>query len=523
LTGQAGLGARGKSKRNETRAERNIRWIGEVCRVPDGRDVGKKLELREWQKAELKKIYDNPAGTRRAILSFGRKNGKTAFAACLLLLHLCGPEAKANSQLYSAANSREQAAVLFGLASKMVRMSPDLAPFITVRDTVKQLYCKEKGTLYRALSKDVPTAYGLSPAFIVHDELGQIKGARSELYDALETATGAQGDPLSVIISTQAATDADLLSILIDDALTGRDPRTTISLHTAPLHLDPFSDEAMKAANPALGDFLNHIETRDQAEQARAMPSREPEYRNLILNQRVTAIAPFVSRTIWKDNGAQTYEFPRTAEIYGGLDLSATADLTALILIGKIDGKWHVKPYFWLPEDGLVDKARADREPYDMWAKQGYLLTSPGRSVDYEYVATFLRGLFDQFNIVKLGFDRWAFRFLRPWLIKAGFSEDEIALKFEEFGQGTKSMTPALRDLESELLNRRIAHGNHPVLEMCARNAAVEGTDENRKLSKQKSRGRIDGMVALANAFGVAPLNKPEAESVYKRRGVLVM
>jgi phage terminase large subunit-like protein len=189
-----------------TRGERNIDWIEGFCRIPEGRDVGKAVRLRDWQKAELIRIYDNPHGTRRAILSFGRKNGKTALSAFITLLHLCGPEARANSQLFSAAQSRDQAAILFALAAKVVRMSPDLAAFVTVRDTAKQLACQELGTLYKALSADASTAYGLSPVLIIHDELGQVKGPRSELYEALETATGAQENPLSIVISTQAPT-----------------------------------------------------------------------------------------------------------------------------------------------------------------------------------------------------------------------------------------------------------------------------------------------------------------------------
>ncbi len=117
----------------ETRAERNIRWIEAFCRVPEGRLVGQPVRLRDWQKDELRKIYDNPHGTRRAIVSFGRKNGKTALAAWLLLLHLCGPEARPNSQLYSAAQSRDQAAILFSLAAKTVRLSPDLSAVLTIR------------------------------------------------------------------------------------------------------------------------------------------------------------------------------------------------------------------------------------------------------------------------------------------------------------------------------------------------------------------------------------------------------
>jgi phage terminase large subunit-like protein len=193
---------------SETRGDRAIRWVEAFCRIPEGRDVGKPVVLREWQREEIRRIYDNPHGTRRAILSFGRKNGKTAIAALLLLLHLCGPEAKANSQLYSAAQSREQASILFALAAKIVRMSPALSGVVVIRDTAKQLFCEGLGTLYRALSAEASTAYGLSPVLIVHDELGQVRGSRSELYEALETATAAQEDPLSIVISTQAPTDA---------------------------------------------------------------------------------------------------------------------------------------------------------------------------------------------------------------------------------------------------------------------------------------------------------------------------
>jgi phage terminase large subunit-like protein len=104
--------------RKLSRGNRNIEWVERFCRIPEGKDVGKPVRLREWQKREIRKIYDNPHGTRRAIISFGRKNAKTTLAAFLLLLHTCGPEARPNSQLISAAQSKEQAAILFNLAAK---------------------------------------------------------------------------------------------------------------------------------------------------------------------------------------------------------------------------------------------------------------------------------------------------------------------------------------------------------------------------------------------------------------------
>lgn len=492
----------------ETRGARVIRWIETCCRVPEGRDVGKPVKLRPWQKKEILKIYDNPHGTRRAIVSFGRKNGKTALAAFLLLVHTCGPEARPNSQLNSAAQSKDQAAILFKLAAKIVRLSPDLNAVVVIRDTIKELFCPELGTLYKALSAEASTAYGLSPVFIVHDELGQVKGPRSELYDALETAVGAHDEPLSIIISTQAPTDADLLSVLIDDALQGNDPHVVISLYTAGMDLDPFGEEAMKAANPAFGDFLNADLVRGMAEDARRMPARESQYRNLVLNQRVEANSPFVSRSLWASCGDEPEEFDEDTAIYAGLDLSSVNDLTAFVPIGMMGGKWQIHPVFWLPLEGLGDKSRKDRVPYDVWHEQGHLLAAPGKSVDYEFVAVFLWDFCQSHNVKKIAFDRWGFKHLKPWLLKAGFTEETIEEIFVEFGQGFQSMSPALRELEGEILNGRVAHGAHPVLTMCAANAVVVSDPSgNRKLAKDKSSGRIDGMVALAMAMGVAPMD----------------
>lgn len=482
-----------------TRGDRNIAWIESLCRIPEGKFVGQHVKLAPFQRDVIKGIYDTP--TRRAIVSFGRKNAKTTLSAFLLLLHLCGPEARENSQLFSAAQSRDQASILFALAAKTVRMSPELNAVVTIRDTAKQLYCESIGTLYRALSADAATAYGLSPVFIVHDELGQVKGPRSDLYEALETASAAQDQPLSIVISTQAPTDADLLSVLIDDALAGNDPTQKCWLYTAPMELDPFSDDAIKAANPAFELFMNKDEVRRQAEDARRMPSREAAYRNLICNQRVEARSPFISRAIWSENGELPQEISGK-RVYGGLDLSSVSDLTALVLVSE-DGDVH--PTFWLPEEGLAEKSRSDRVPYDVWARDGWLETTPGRSIEYEFIAHHLREVFDTCDVQALAFDRYNMRFLKPWLERVGFTEDELE-RFIEFGQGFVSMSPALRELESMLLNKKLKHGNHPVLNMCANNAVtVQDPAENRKFVKAKASGRIDGMVALAMAVGVMP------------------
>ncbi len=489
-----------KPVREPTRGQRNIAWIETYCRIPEGRDVGKPVVLREWQRRELIRLYDTP--TRTFILSFGRKNGKTALIAFIVLLHTCGPEASPNSEVVSGARSRDQAAMVFRYASKCARLSPDLTAITLIRDTAKEILCPELGTLYKALSADASTNVGRSPAVAIHDELGQVRGPRDDFYEAIDTAQGAHENPLSLIISTQAPTDADLLSVLIDDALKGDDPTIKVALYTAPEEMDPFSDEAIKAANPAYGDFLNADECRRLAEGARRMPSRESAYRNLILNQRVTVHNPFVSRSVWDAcDGSPDEDVFRQGPCFIGLDLSARNDLTALSLIAKdANGLWHTRTDFFAPEQGVVDRAQRDRAPYDVWAAQGLLTLTPGLSVEYAWVAERLLDLCDTYPVQSVAFDRWRIDVILAELKRVGRE-----LPMEPFGQGFKDMSPALEALETELLNGRLRHGGNPIMRWCAANAiAVSDPAGNRKLDKSKATGRIDGLVALAMAMGKA-------------------
>lgn len=504
-----------------TRAERAIAWCEKHLRIPEGKYVGQKLKMAEYMKEDFRAIYDNPnALTRRAIISRGRKNAKTTETAMILLLHLCGPEARPNSQLFSAAQSRDQAAILFALAAKMIRMSPELNAVTTVRDTAKEIVCPELGSKYKALSADATTSYGLSPSLIIHDELGQVRGPKFELYDALESATAAQDNPLSIVISTQAPNDGDLLSVLIDDALKGEDPKTVLRFNTAPEEMDPFSIEALEAANPAFHVFMNKTEVLDMQASAKRMPTSQAEFENLILNRRVETKAPFITAPVWKACGFPLDSNP-TAPIFGGLDLSGVSDLTALVYIQQLEDtetnyKWHVTPKFWIPGEGIKDKERIEKVPYTTWAEPeyGYINLVHGTStIEYEYIAEqIMLDVKEGKPIKKIAFDRYNYKHLKPWLKHVGFKEEDVEgdhSLFVEFGQGFISMSPALRSLESLILNKKIAHANHPVLSWNVSNAvAVSDPAGNRKLIKNNKKGntnaKIDGLVALTMAIGIA-------------------
>mgnify|MGYP000887855270 CR=1 FL=1 len=482
-----------------SRAARIIKFIEAYCVTPEGADVGKPLRLAEFQKQFIRDVYDNPHGTRRALLSVSRKNGKSGLVAGLLLAHLVGPEAKQNAQIVSGAMSRDQAALVFSLACKMVQQSPKLAPLVKIIPSGKRLIGLPMNVEYRALAAEGKTAHGLSPVLAILDEIGQVRGPQSDFVDAITTSQGAHAEPLLIAISTQAANDADLLSTWIDDAKASQDPRIVCRVYEAPAGCDLLNEAAWKAANPALGLFRSLDDLAEQAKQAARMPSLGNTFRNLILNQRVSTESPFVSPDVWKSCARGIVSLNDTP-VFCGLDLSARTDLTALVIVGQVDGVWQVQPHFWTPAQGLHDRARRDRAPYDVWHRQGHLRTTPGSTVDLERVAADMLEILADLDVQAVAFDRWRIDQLRRELDRLG-----AELPLVEHGQGFRDFSPALDVLEAELLNGRIAHGMHPVLTMCAANATVvKDPAGNRKLDKSKATGRIDGLVALAMAMGVA-------------------
>lgn len=491
-----------------TRGERVIAFIEQYCLVPEGELVGTHLILDDFQRKFILDVYDNPCGTRRAILSIGRKNGKTALIASLVLAHLCGPEAKLNSQIVSGALSRDQASIVFSLAAKMIQLSQKLSEVTRIIPSGKRIIGINKNVEYRALAADGHTSHGLSPILAILDEMGQVRGPQSDFVDAIITSQGAHANPLQITISTQAPNDNDLLSIWIDDALSSGDNRTICHLYAAPKECSLDDELAWRIANPALGKFRSMDDVKEQAQRAARMPSFEPTFRNLVLNQRVEVVSPFISKGVWLLNSNPVddsvfYESP----VYIGIDLSGKTDLTSMVMMAKKGDHWHIKPYFWTPEKGLRDRARRDRAPYDIWADQGFIRTIPGASIDYEAVAREIAEILSDCTVAAAAFDRWRFDILKKELDEIG-----VNIPLVPFGQGFKDMAPAIDALENALLNEQTSHGNNPVLTMCMANARIEkDAAGNRKLNKAKATGRIDGAVALAMAFGIASHKREES------------
>ena len=501
--------------RNKARADRVIAFI-ERLTVPSGIGQGGRLLLRIWQQKFVRDIYEPCDDTglrivRDAVLSMARKNGKTALIAALVLAHLVGPEAVTNGEVYSAANDKDQAAIVFKFAAQYVRADPELdhdqGGLCKVMDGTKRIVCQSNGSYYRALSREAGTKHGLNPTFAIYDELAQAKDR--ELYDALNTADGAREEFLFATISTQSRDPQHILSELIDRGLSTDDPTVVCHLYAVPDDADPYDESLWPLANPALGDFLTIKSVRKRARQAKESPSFEPAFRNLCLNQRVDLEPSVINVGDWKECHESTCRLHDGEGIYLGLDLSATTDLCALGAVSA-DGD-RCAAWFWKPDKLVKLHEKRDRVPYERWKLEGFLDTTPGRDVDYEYIVNKIVELDERYTIKGVAFDRWRIDTLMKVFDRLGVTvyydegdEYPEGIRFVQWGQGYRDMAPAVDALDKAVAARTFQHPGHPILTWCFSNAiATLDPAGNRKLDKSKTRFRIDGAVAIVMALGL--------------------
>lgn len=474
---------------------------------------------------KVRRIYQHDDRLPRlVILSEPRKNSKTGFASFIVLLHTVGPEAKPFSQVVTAARVKDQAALTFDYCVNSILSSRTLAPMVDLKEAAKEYQVKGLRTRYKALSRDAKANLGRSPIVAIHDELGQVEGPTDKLYTNVETAMKAHKTPMSVVCSTQAPKDGDLLSLLIDDIINNPREDAVLFLSHAPKEMEegipeegktpsewahppnpdyPFTDAALFTANPEAGILTNLDDLRREAADAKRMPSKEADYRNLTLNQRVDTVALFIPRVLWSNRARPGLELPPVSTpIWLGLDLSEVGDLTALAAIWlEKDGTMCWWARAWLPEFEIRERSRRDRVPYDVWAKQGHLSLVPGKAIDYTYAAKEVLKIWGAHNVQKAGFDRWGFRHFRKELKDLGKSDTWLDKHWSQVGMGTATMTPVLREMEQRILAGTFSHPNNPVLNMAASNMVVEGDAEARRPSKRSARARIDPMVAVAIAI----------------------
>ena len=467
--------------------------------ITSGALAGTRMVLRPWQREAVEAIYSEGAPIRTALLSMGRKGGKTAFAAGLALCALSGPEARRRGQILVGASDRPQAKLTYNEVRAFAMADGALAARLVFRDYNATIEDVINGSVFQALSSDAAKAHGRSGSFILADEVSQWKRG-SGLMAALRTGMGAHQSPLLIALSTRSPDPLNEFEELLaywEDVRAGRvtDPEFYGTVYSAPLDADPFSPEAWHAANPSMTpERLADIEA--QARQAMRLPSQLPAFRAFVLNQPTATDDRWLDPVSW-DACAGTAEL--TGPVYAGLDLSSgSADLTAIAMYAPETRGLRV--WGFIPEARLAAAAHEDRAPYEQWAREGHVIVVPGKVIDREWLGHWLAGQVDGLELVTVTSDRWLLTDLIQQWDRAGLS-----LPLVPMGMGFKDQTGCVAAMESLVIAGRLRHGGNPLLRWSVSNVAIAmDPAANRKTDKLRSRGRIDPAVAALLAIGTA-------------------
>ena len=508
-------------------ADYAVMFIESLCHTK-GTWAGKPFELIDWQEQIIRDLFGilKPNGYRQfntAYVEIPKKMGKSELAAAVALLLTCG-DGEERAEVYGCAADRQQAAIVFDVAADMVRMCPALSRRVKILASQKRIIYKPTNSFYQVLSAEAYSKHGFNIHGVVFDELHTQPNRK--LFDVMTKGSGdARMQPLYFLITT-AGTDTHSICYethqKAKDILEGRkiDPTFYPVIYGADESEDWTDPKVWRKANPSLGITVGIDKVRAACESARQNPGEENAFRQLRLNQWVKQAVRWMPMEKWDACAFAVNEGDLEGRVcYGGLDLSSTTDITAFVLVfppTDEDDRYVVLPYFWIPEDSMDLRVRRDHVPYEVWERQGYLMTTEGNVIHYGYIEKFIERLGEKFNIREIAFDRWGAIQMVQNLEGMGFT-------VVPFGQGFKDMSPPTKELMKLVLEKRIAHGGHPVLRWMMDNIYIR-TDPagNIKADKERSTEKIDGAVATIMALDRAiRCGNVSTASVYDDRGIL--
>lgn len=513
---------------DEEMANFAVTFIEQLCHTK-GTWAGKKFKLLDWQEKIIRDLFGTlkPNGYRQfntAYIEIPKKNGKSELAAAVALLLCCG-DGEQRAEIYGCAADRGQATIVFDVAADMVRMCPALNKRCKILTSQKRILFTPTNSFYQVLSAEAYSKHGFNIHGVVFDELHTQPNRK--LFDVMTKGSGdARMQPLYFLITT-AGTDTNSICYethqKAKDILEGRkiDPTFYPVIYGAGEDEDWTDPKVWLKSNPSLGETIGMDKVEAACESAKQNPGEENSFRQLRLNQWVKQAVRWMPMDKW-----DACAFPANEEMlegrvcYGGLDLSSTTDLTSFCLVfppEDEDEPYYVLPYFWIPEDTLDLRVKRDHVPYDLWHRRGYLETTEGNVVHYGYIEKFIERLGERFNIRDIAFDRWGATQMSQDLENMGFTVVPM-------GQGFASMSPPTKELMKLTLEKKIAHGGHPVLRWNMDNIFIR-TDPagNIKADKAKSTEKIDGAIAMIMALDRAiRCGNDTSESVYDSRGLLV-
>ena len=509
-------------------ADHAVCFIEKFCCHTKGTWDGQPFELIDWQEQIIRDIFGvlKPNGYRQfntAYIEIPKKQGKSELAAAVALYLLCA-DFEPGAEVYGCAADRDQAKIVFDVALEMVKRCPVLEKKMSIKASQKEMIYEPTGSKYKALSADVANKHGFNIHGVVFDELHTQPNRK--LFDVMTKGSGdARMQPLYFLITTAGDNTHSICYEVhqkAKDIIAGRkiDPSFYPVIYGADDD-DDWTDPAVwKKANPSLGITVGIDKVEAACEQAKQNPAEENSFRQLRLNQWVKQAVRWMPMDKWDKCVFATAEDDLEGRVcYGGLDLSSTTDITALVMVFPPeyeDDKYIILPYFWIPEDNLDLRVRRDHVPYDVWERQGFLQATEGNVVHYGYIEKFIERLGERYNIREIAFDRWGAVQMVQNLEGMGFT-------VVPFGQGFKDMSPPTKELMKLVLEERVAHGGHPVLRWMMDNIFIR-TDPagNIKPDKEKSTEKIDGAVATIMALDRAiRCGNDTSASVYDDRGIL--
>ena len=510
-------------------ADYAVRFI-ECLAHTKGTWAGKSFELIDWQERIIRDLFGviKPNGYRQfntAYIEIPKKNGKSELAAAVALLLTCG-DGEERAEVYGCAADRQQAAIVFDVAADMVRMCPALNKRVKILTSQKRIVYVPTNSFYQVLSAEAYSKHGFNIHGVVFDELHTQPNRK--LFDVMTKGSGdARMQPLYFLITT-AGTDTNSICYeqhqKAQDILEGRKIDKTFYpvIYGAPDDADLTSPEVWKNSNPSLGETIGMDKVEAACESAKQNPGEENAFRQLRLNQWVKQTVRWMPMHKWDACKVDFDEsFLEGRVCYGGLDLSSTTDITAFVLVfppTDEDDHYYILPYFWLPEETLDLRVRRDHVPYDLWEKQGYLLTTEGNVVHYGFIENFIDELGTRFNIREIAFDRWG-------AVQMSQNLEGLGFTLVQFGQGYRDMSPPTKELMKLTLEQKIAHNGHPVLRWNMDNIFIKRDPAgNIKPDKEKSTEKIDGTVATIMALDRAiRCGNDTGDSIYDSRDMLVL
>ena len=512
---------------DKKKADRAVTFIENLCHTK-GKWAGTPFWLLPWQEQLIRDIFGivKPDGNRQfrtAFVEICKKVGKSELAAAVAL-YLLYADNEPSAEVYGAAADRQQASIVFDVAKQMVEMSPALMKRSKLMGATKRIVNYGNAGYYQVLSAEVGGKHGFSVSGLVFDEIHT--QPNRQLYDVLtKGSSDARQNPLHFIITT-AGNDRHSIAYELHtkavDILEGR--RVDPTFYPVVYGLkddDDWEDEAnWYKVNPSLGYTVDIERLRDAYREAKQNPADEVTFKWLRCNMWVSSTVAWIPDAIYM-RGNEPIDMDALAgrDCYAGLDLSSTGDITALVLIfppRNEDEKYVLLPYFWIPEETIPRRVKANSVPYDIWEKQGYIMSTEGNVIHYDFIEKFIMDLSEKYHILEIAVDRWNATHVIQNL-------EDNGLTMVPFGQGFASMSAPTKEFYRLLMEGKIIHGGHPVMRWMAGNVVVD-TDPagNIKVTKAKSKEKIDGIVAAIMALDRAVRHEGESGSVYDTRGLLV-